>query len=434
MSFLFTMNTLPLQQSDSEIYQLIQKEVARQNDGLEMIPSENHTSQGVLEALGSRLTDKYSEGYPGMRYYGGCENVDAVENLARDRAKELFGASHANVQPHSGCPANLAVYYALLDPGDTLMGLSLTHGGHMTHGLKLNFSSTFYKSVQYGCRPDGYIDLDQMRALTHYPKPKLIMTGGSAYPRVYEWAKYREIADEVGAWLVADMAHVAGLVAGGVYPNPVGIADVVTTTTHKTLRGPRGAIILCNGNPSNPLKKAERTKENIPTLIDRAIIPGLQGGPHNHQTAGIAVALKEALQPEFKTYAKQILANAQVLAEELLRRGFELVTGGTDSHLLLINLTNKSVSGKEGEKALGLAGITVNKNTIPFDPRSPFDPSGIRLGTPALTTRGMKEGEMRTIAGWIDEAIVNFKDEEKLKKIREEVKEMTKRFPLYPGL
>ncbi len=422
--------TTILQQEDPAIFDLIKKEIDRQSEGLEMIPSENHTSGAVLEALGSRLTDKYSEGYPGMRYYGGCENVDAVENLARDRAKELFGASHANVQPHSGCPANLAVYYALLDPGDTLMGLSLTHGGHMTHGLKLNFSSTFYKSVQYGCRPDGYIDLDQMRALAKEHKPKLIMTGGSAYPRIYEWAKYREIADEVGAYLIADMSHVAGLIAGGVYPNPVGIADVVTTTTHKTLRGPRGAMILCNGNPSNPLKKPERTKENIPSLIDRAIIPGLQGGPHNHQTAGIAVALKEAMQPAFKEYAKQVVANAKILGEELLKRGFELVTGGTDSHLLLINLNNKNVSGKDAEKALSIAGITVNKNTIPFDPRSPFDPSGIRLGTPALTTRGMKEAEMKTIAGWIDEAVQNWNNEEALSKIKAAVHELAKQFPL----
>lgn len=419
-----------LKQFDPEIYGAIEKEIERQSEGLEMIPSENHTSGAVLEALGSRLTDKYSEGYPGMRYYGGCENVDVVENLARDRAKELFGATHANVQPHSGCPANLAVYYALLDPGDTLMGLSLFHGGHMTHGLKLNFSSTFYKSVQYSCRPDGYLDIDGMAALAREHKPKLIMTGGSAYPRLYDWAKYREIADEVGAWLVADMSHVAGLIAGGVYPNPVGIADVVTTTTHKTLRGPRGAMILCNGNPSTPLKKAERTKENIPTLIDRAIIPGLQGGPHNHQTAGIAVALKEALSPEFKTYAKQVVANAKTLGEELLRLGFELVTGGTDSHLLLVNLNNKNISGKDAEKALSLAGITVNKNTIPFDPRSPFDPSGIRLGTPALTTRGMKEGEMKIIAGWINEAISNATDETKLQKIRASVRESAQNFPL----
>ncbi|OGH74081.1 MAG: serine hydroxymethyltransferase [Candidatus Magasanikbacteria bacterium RIFCSPHIGHO2_02_FULL_51_14] len=423
-----------LQQQDPDIYNLIQREVERQSDGLEMIPSENHTSQAVLEALGSRLTDKYSEGYPGMRYYGGCENVDAVENLARDRAKQLFGATHANVQPHSGSPANFAVYYALVNPGDTIMGLSLTHGGHMTHGLKVNFSGTIYKSVQYGCRPDGFIDHDEMRRLAVENKPKVIMTGGTAYPQIYQWATYKEIAEEVGAWMVADMSHVAGLVAGGVYPNPVGIADVVTTTTHKTLRGPRGAIILCNGNPSTPLKAVERTKENLPTLIDRAIIPGLQGGPHNHQTAGIAVALKEAMQPEFKTYAYQILTNAKVLAEEFLKRGYTLVTGGTESHLLLIDLTNKNVTGKLAEAALGKAGITVNKNTIPFDPRKPFDPSGIRLGTPALTTRGMKKDEMRRIAGFIDRAIGNIENDAELEKIREEVREMCKSFPLPSGV
>ncbi len=422
---------MKLLEQDPDIYNLIQKEITRQSDGLEMIPSENHTSEAVLEALGSRLTDKYSEGYPGMRYYGGCENVDAVENLARDRAKELFGASHANVQAHSGCPANFAAYHALLDPGDTVLGFKLTHGGHLTHGLKLNFSGTFYNSVQYGARPDGYIDLDEMRRLAHEHKPKLIVTGGTAYPRMYEWAKYKEIADEVGAFLLADMSHVAGLVAGGVYPNPVGIADIVTTTTHKTLRGPRGAIILANGSPSNPLKKVERTKENIPTLIDRAIIPGLQGGPHNHQTAAIAVALKEAMQPAFKVYAKQILVNAKVLAEELLAKGYDLMTGGTETHLLLINMTNKGVTGKQAEAALGTAGITVNKNTIPHDTRTPFDPSGIRLGTPALTTRGMKETEMKTIASWIDEAIVAWQDENKLKNIREAIQEFTKNFPLY---
>lgn len=415
---------------DDDIQQLIDAEAARQAEGLEMIPSENHTSGAVLAALGSRLTDKYSEGYPGMRYYGGCENVDAVENIARDRAKELFGSTFANVQAHSGSPANLATYYALMDPGDTLMGLSLTDGGHMTHGLRLNFSSTFYNSVPYHVDKTGYIDIDEMYKLAKEHKPKVIVTGGSAYPRLYEWAKYKEVADSVGAFLVADMSHVAGLIAGGVYPNPVGIADVVTTTTHKTLRGPRGALILANGNPSNPLKKPERTRENIPSLIDRAIIPGLQGGPHNHQTAAIAVALKEALRPEFKAYAKQVVTNAQVLGEELKQRDFTLITGGTDSHLLLIDVTNKGVSGKQAEKALGKAGITVNKNTIPFEPRSPFDPSGIRLGTPALTTRGMKEAEMKQIAAWIDEAITNEANEAALAKLRETIKSFAKAFPL----
>ncbi|MBU0596653.1 serine hydroxymethyltransferase [Patescibacteria group bacterium] len=421
---------MKLQQTDPEIYNLINKEIARQSEGLEMIPSENHTSQSVLDALGSRLTDKYSEGYPGMRYYGGCENVDAVENICRDRAKQLFGATHANVQPHSGCPANFAVYFALVDPGDTVMGLKLFHGGHMTHGLKLNFSGCLYNSVQYSCKEDGFIDYDEVRALALEHKPKMIVSGGSAYPQIYEWDKFQEIADEVGAYHLADMAHVAGLVAGGVYPNPVGVADVVTTTTHKTLRGPRGAIILCNGNESTPLQAVERTKENIPTLVDRAIIPGIQGGPHNHQTAAIAVALKEAMTPEFKEYAGQILKNAKVLADELLGKGFKLVTGGTSTHLLLIDLGNKNITGQQGESALNKAGITVNKNTIPHDPRKPFDPSGIRMGTPALTTRGMKEEEMKIVAGFIDRTISNIENDTELNKIHTEVKEMCKSFPL----
>ncbi len=424
------MNNILLKNQDPDIANLIDKETNRQNTGLEMIPSENHTSNAVLEALGSRLTDKYSEGYPGMRYYGGCDIVDQVENLARDRACTLFGADHANVQPHSGCPANIAVYFALLDPGDTIMGLKLFHGGHMTHGLKVNFSGTFFNSVQYGCRADGYIDIDEMRKLAHEHKPKLIVSGGSAYARQYEWEKYQEIADEVGAFHLADMSHVAGLVAGSVHPNPVGIADVVTTTTHKTLRGPRGAMILSKGNPSTPLKKVPRTKENIPTLIDRAIIPGIQGGPHNHQTAAIAVALKEAMQPEFKDYAKQVVVNAKTLADELMSKGYELVTGGTDTHLLLINLGNKQVTGAQAEKALGRAGITVNKNTVPHDPRKPFDPSGIRMGTPAITTRGMKKAEMKQIADYINEAITHMDDEATLDRIHGEVTEMCGAFPL----
>ncbi len=415
---------------DTSIEELIAAEVDRQSQGLEMIPSENHTSGAVLKALGSRLTDKYSEGYPGMRYYGGCEVVDKVEDLARDLAKQLFGVTHANVQPHSGSPANLAAYYALLDPGDTLMGLSLVHGGHMTHGLKLNFSSTFYNAVQYHVGKDGLIDIDEMYALAKEHKPKLIVTGGSAYARFYEWAKYKEVADSVGAYLMADMSHVAGLVAGGVYPSPVGIADIITTTTHKTLRGPRGALILANGLPSDPLKKPPRDREHIPSLIDRAVIPGLQGGPHNHQTAAIAVALQEAMQPSFKVYAQQIITNAQTLAAALMAKDFDLVTGGTDSHLLLIDVTNKNISGKGAEAALGKAGITVNKNTVPFDPRSPFDPSGIRLGTPALTTRGMKEQEMVQIADWIDQAINHAADEKILARLRDEIKTFAAKFPL----
>ncbi|HEY5442636.1 MAG TPA: serine hydroxymethyltransferase [Candidatus Saccharimonadales bacterium] len=415
---------------DEEIRDLIDAEINRQTEGLEMIPSENHTSAEVLNALGSRLTDKYSEGYPGMRYYGGCEFVDKVENLARDRAKKLFGVDHANVQPYSGSPANQAIYYALVDPGDTVMGMALYFGGHMTHGLKVNFSGTYYHSVQYQTGKDGYLDYEAMAAQVEKEKPKLIFTGATAYPRIFDWQKLREIADLSGAWLVADTSHITGLIVAGEHPSPVGIADVTMTTTHKTLRGPRGAIILCNGNPSNPLKKAERTRENLPTLIDRAIIPGLQGGPHNHQTAAIAVALREAATPAFKTYGQQIVKNAKKLAAELNSKNYHLVTGGTDNHLLLIDLTNKQVSGAEAEQALGKAGITVNKNTVPFDPRSPFDPSGIRLGTPALTTRGMKEAEMERVAAWIDQAITAQRDDAKLAKIRTEVHEFTKAFPL----
>ena len=418
--------------NDKEIEQLITAETQRQRDGLEMIPSENHTSPSVLAALGSRLTDKYSEGYPGKRYYGGCEFVDAVENLARDRAKALFGVTHANVQPYSGSPANLAIDFALLDPGDTLMGLELYYGGHMTHGLKVNFSGTIYRSVQYRTGQDGYLDYDAMADMAAKEKPKVIIAGATAYPRIYDWQKLREIADSCGAFLVTDISHIAGLVVAGAHPSPAGIADVIMTTTHKTLRGPRGAMILCNGNPSNPLKKVERTKENLPTLIDRAIIPGLQGGPHNHQTAAIAVALYEAAKPEFKVYGQQIVKNAKKLADELNAKGYQLVTGGTDNHLLLVDLTSKELRGADAETALGKAGITVNKNTVPFDLRPPFDPSGIRLGTPALTTRGLKETEMVQVANWIDQAITNASDDDKLARIRAEILEFTKAYPL-PG-
>lgn len=415
---------------DKKIRELIKREIARQTDGLEMIPSENHTSQAVLNALGSRLTDKYSEGYPGQRYYGGCEVVDEVENLARDLAKQLFGVDYANVQAHSGSPANQAIYFALVDPGDTVMGMSLYFGGHMTHGLKVNFSGTYYNSVQYTTDKDGFINYDEIATLAQEHKPKLIMSGTTAYPRQIDWKKLRKIADEVGAFLAADISHIAGLVVAGEHPSPVGIADVIMTTTHKTLRGPRGALILANGNPSNPLVKPERTSENIPSLIDRAIIPGLQGGPHNHQTAAIAVALGEALTPEFKQYGKQVVKNAKKLAKELTDRGYELVTGGTDNHLMVVDLTNKGISGKQGETALGLAGITVNKNTVPFDPRKPYDPSGIRLGTPALTTRGFKESDMERVAEWIDQAIKNHKDEDYLAKQHAEITNFAKDFPL----
>ena len=415
---------------DKEVEKFIVAEQRRQSEGLEMIPSENHTSADVLKALGSRLTDKYSEGYPGMRYYGGCENVDAVENLARDRAKKLFGVSHANVQPYSGSPANQAVYFALVNPGDTIMGMHLYYGGHMTHGLKVNFSGTIYRSVQYHTGKDGYLDYNEMTKLAKTEKPKLMFVGATAYPRIFDWARLREIANISKSWLIADISHIAGLVVADAHPSPVGHVDVITTTTHKTLRGPRGAIILCDGNVSNPLKAVERKPENLPTLIDRAIIPGLQGGPHNHQTAAIAVALREAAQPSFKKYGQQIVKNAKTLAEELLKRDYQLVTGGTDNHLLLIDLTNKKIIGADAEKALGKAGITVNKNTVPFDPRSPFSPSGIRLGTPALTTRGMKEKEMVQIASWIDQAITNSEDPKILNKLSNEVREFCLQFSL----
>jgi glycine hydroxymethyltransferase len=415
---------------DKEIEELIAAETNRQATGLEMIPSENHTSGDVLKALGSRLTDKYAEGYPGKRYYGGCEFVDKVENLARDRAKALFGVSHANAQAYSGSPANMAVYYALANPGDTVMGMSLTFGGHMTHGLKVNFSGKWFNSVQYGTDKAGFLDYEAMEKLVRENKPKLIFVGATAYPRVFDWQRLRDIADTVGAFLVADISHIAGLVVGGVHPSPAGIADIITTTTHKTLRGPRGALILCNGNPSTPTKAVPIAKENLPTLIDRAIIPGLQGGPHNHQTAAIAVALREAARPEFKDYAAQIVKNAQRLANKLTENGYELVTGGTDNHLLLVDLTNKGIIGADAEKALGLAGITVNKNTVPFDTRPPFSPSGIRLGTPALTTRGLKELEMEQVAEWIDRAVSAAGNDEKLAAIKQEVQAFSKDYPL----
>lgn len=416
--------------NDTAIAKLIQAEENRQRDGLEMIPSENHTSGEVLKALGTRLTDKYSEGYPGSRYYGGCENVDAIENIARDRAKQLFGVDHANVQAYSGSPANMAAYFALVDPGDTIMGLELPYGGHMTHGLKVNFSGKWFHSVGYRTNKEGYLDYDEIAKLAEQHKPKLIFSGATAYPRITDWQKLRAIADRCGAWLVADISHIAGLVVAGEHPTPVGTADIITTTTHKTLRGPRGALILCNGKPSNPLKPAPRIKENLPTLVDRAIIPGLQGGPHNHQTAAIAVALGEALTPEFKEYGRQVVKNAKVLAVALGDLGYQLVTGGTDTHLMLVDLTNKNLIGADAEKALGKAGITVNKNTVPFDPRGPFSPSGIRLGTPALTTRGMKEPQMQQVATWIDRAIKAHTDDAKLAAIHTEVTALTKDFPL----
>lgn len=416
--------------NDKDIYELIVAEHSRQSNTLQMIPSENHASADVFKALGSILTDKYSEGYPGQRYYGGCEVVDKVENLARDRAKALFGVDYANVQPYSGSPANSEVYMALLDPGDTIMGLALSFGGHLTHGHKVSASGIFYRSVRYETGSDGYLDYEAIAKMAQKEKPKILVVGATAYPRFFDWQRLREIADSVGAWMLADVSHIAGLIVAGEHPSPAGIADVIMTTTHKTLRGPRGAMILCNGNPSTPLKKVERAKENLPTLIDRAVFPGMQGGPHNHQTAAIAVALHEAAQPDFKVYARQVVKNAKKLAAELKSRGFNLVTGGTDNHLLLVDLNNIGVSGKEAEDALSNIGITVNKNTVPFDPRGPFDPSGIRLGTPAITTRGLKENHMVQLAEWMDQAIKSKADSKKLDLLSNEVKEFALQFPL----
>lgn len=422
-----------LKQSDPQIYELIEAEKQRRREGLEMIPSENHTSPAVLEALGSILTDKYSEGYPGKRYYGGNEFIDQVELICQERAKKLFNVEHANVQPYSGSPANHAVYLALCQPGDAVMGMHLAHGGHLTHGWKINFSGIYYQSSLYTLdEKTKRIDYDTVLKLAKGVKPKLIWAGATAYPRFFDWARFAEIAQKVGAILCADIAHYAGLVAGGAYPTPVGFAHVVTMTSHKTLRGPRGAMIMI---PKDwEVKEAKDGKPVMASqLIDRAVFPGLQGGPHDHQTAAIAVALKEAAKPDFKKYAHQVVKNAKALGEELLKYSFNLVTGGTDNHLLLIDLTGKGVSGKEAEKALDLAGITVNKNTVPFDPRSPFDPSGIRLGTPALTTRGMKEGQMRQIAKWISEVVKNVGNEKVLRRIKQEVKEFGRDFPI-PGL
>ena len=407
--------------TDPEVFEAIVKEYERQFYNLEMIASENFTSLAVMEATGSVLTNKYAEGLPGKRYYGGCEYVDIVENLAIERAKKLFGAEHANVQPHSGSQANMAVYFAVLNPRDTIMGMNLAHGGHLTHGAKVNFSGKLYNVVQYGVNPETeLIDYDQLYKLAKEHKPKLIVGGASAYPRVIDWAKMREIADEVGAYLMVDMAHYAGLVAGGVYPNPVPYAHFVTSTTHKTLRGPRSGFIL--------------TKKEFAKDIDKSVFPGIQGGPLMHVIAAKAVAFKEAMTEEFKEYAKQVVINAKVLAEELQKEGFKIVTGGTDSHIVLVDLRNKNIVGKDAEKALEKAGITVNKNAVPFDPLPPTKTSGIRIGTAAITTRGMKEDEMRKIAKWIVKVLNNMDDENIIRKVREEVKELCEQFPLYPEL
>ena len=404
--------------ADPVVADIIERETARQAEGLELIASENFASPAVLAAMGSSLTNKYAEGYPGKRYYGGCEIVDEAESLAISRAKQLFGADHANVQPHSGSQANFGAYLAVMRPGDTLLGMSLRHGGHLTHGAAPNESGKMFKAVQYGVREDtGLIDYDQVRDLARESRPRVIVAGGSAYARTIDFAAFRTIADEVEAWFMVDMAHFAGLVAAGVHPTPVPHADLVTSTTHKTLRGPRGGLILC--------------KEKHAKAVDKEIFPGSQGGPLMHVIAAKAVAFGEALKPEFKVYAKQIVANARALGEALLARGFDLVSGGTDTHLLLVDLRQKGLTGKEVEEALGKADITVNKNTVPGDPQSPFVTSGIRIGTPALTTRGMKEAEMKQIGDLIARAVDARADSAALTAIKGEVLELARAWPLY---
>jgi glycine hydroxymethyltransferase len=409
-----------LSERDPEIARLIKEEELRETVKLRLIPSENYASRAVLEATGSILTNKYSEGYAGKRYYEGQQIIDQVEELAVSRLKALFGAEHVNVQPYSGSPANLAVYLAFCNAGDTIMGLGLPSGGHLTHGSHVSITGRYFKAIGYNVGPtDHRIDFAEVRALAREHKPKLLWAGTTAYPRQLDFAKFREIADEVGAKLCADIAHIAGLVAGGVHPSPIGIADVVTSTTHKTLRGPRGGIVMC---------KAEHAKD-----IDRAVFPGLQGGPHNHTTAGIAVAAKEAATPEFKQYAQNVVSNAKVLAEGLLSKGFSLVTGGTDNHLILLDLRSKNITGKIAAKALDRAGIVGNYNSIPFDPRKPFDPSGFRIGTPSITSRGMGKDEMLRLAAWMDQVVSNAADDKLIEKVAAEVSEMCRGFPA-PGI
>jgi glycine hydroxymethyltransferase len=407
--------------TDPQIADLIEAEARREYEKIRLIPSENYASVAVLEATGSVLNNKYSEGYPGRRYYEGQQFIDQIETIARDRAKALFGVDHANVQPYSGSPANLAVFLAFLQPGDTVMGMALPMGGHLTHGWSVSATGKWFHSVQYGVRADtGRLDYDQVRDLARAEQPKVIFCGGTAIPWIIDFPFFAEVAAEVGAILVADIAHIAGLIAGGVHPSPVGYAPVITTTTHKTLRGPRGAMIMSTSEYASPL--------------DKAVFPGLQGGPHNHTTAGIAVALHEAGQPEFRSYAQQVVANARALAAALLERGYDLMSGGTENHLILIDLTSKGIAGKPAAKALDRAGIELNYNTVPFDPRKPFDPSGVRLGTPAITTRGLREEHMPQIAAWMDEAIsAALKDDEPaIERIAGEVRDLLAGFPM-PG-
>ncbi len=422
-----------LKQADPEIFQAIVNEIRRQDDKLELIASENFVSQAVLQAMGSVMTNKYAEGYPGKRYYGGCEFVDVAENLARERAKQLFGAVHANVQPHSGTQANMAVYFSLLKPGDTVMGMNLAHGGHLSHGSPVNFSGRLYRVVAYGVDKTGYIDMNEVEEVARREKPKMIMTGASAYSREIDFKAFREIADRVGAKLVADIAHPAGLIAAGLIQSPIPYAHVVTTTTHKTLRGPRGGMILLGADGENDLGIAT-PKGRVKLwseVIDSNVFPGSQGGPLMHVIAAKAVAFKEDLQPSFQDYARQIIQNAKAMANEFLSRGYDVVSGGTDTHLMLVDLSARGITGKEAEKALEQAGITVNKNMVPFDKQSPFVTSGIRVGTPALTTRGMKEDEMRHIVGLIDRVLKNLGREEVYRSVFAEVQELCRKFPLY---
>lgn len=410
-----------LTEADPEIAQAIAHEAERQHDGLELIASENFVSQAVLQAAGSVFTNKYAEGYPGKRYYGGCEFADLVENLARDRAKQLFGAEHANVQPHSGSQANMAAYMSILKPGDSILGLNLAHGGHLTHGHPLNFSGKMYKIIPYGVRKDTEtIDYDELEQIAEKERPTLIVGGGSAYSRIIDFARMRQIADKVGARYMVDMAHFAGLVAGGAHPSPVPHCHIVTTTTHKTLRGPRAGMVLC--------------QQEFAASVDKTVFPGIQGGPLVHVVAAKAVCFREALQPEFKDYASQVVSNARTLAKKMMDEGFRVISGGTDTHLFLMDVFAKGMLGSEAENALGQAGITVNKNAIPFDANPPLKPSGIRIGTPALTTRGMKEKEMVQVGSFIADALNHYKDATALGRIRRQVRELADAFPLYPEL
>ena len=413
---------MTIEEFDSELWAALSAEQTRQENHIELIASENHTSPRVLEAAGTVLTNKYAEGYPGKRYYGGCEHVDVVETLAIERARALFGAAYANVQPHSGSQANGAAYLALLDAGDTVMGMSLADGGHLTHGASVNFSGKTYRAVQYGLNAEsGEIDYDEVVRLAREHKPRLIMTGFSAYSRIVDWARFREIADEVGAWLVSDIAHVAGLVAVGLYPSPIDIADVTTTTTHKTLRGPRSGLLLARAN------------EAVEKKLNSAVFPGLQGGPLMHVIAAKAVAFKEAMEPGFRTYQEQVLVNARTMAEGFMRRGYKVVSGGTDNHLFLVDLVDKGLTGKAADAALGAAHITVNKNAVPNDPQSPFVTSGVRIGSPAMTTRGFGADEAATITEWMCDVLDHIEDESVINRVRNQVIELCGRFPVYTG-